>query len=267
MATDFWVTIAHADRVYARQAATEALSELERLENLLSRYVEQSDVSRIHELPAGASLVLHPDTYDCIQLSLEMEADTHGAFNIAYLQQPARGATQLLTLSPRPPCVQVTAAHVALDLGGIGKGFALDRMAALLVDWDVPQFLLRASASTMLAGEAPPGSDGWPVRFGPPEHVHTLHLRQAAFSGSGIAVKGSHIFDPQTGQPARNHRMAWAGTITAAHADALSTALMVMNEPASRTYCQQHPATIAYVMGAGDASLQRLGREHGEVFR
>ena len=66
----------------------------------------------------------------------------------------------------------VTQPYVALDLGGIGKGFALDRMAAMLQEWDLPSYFLRASASTMLAGEPAAGNEGWPVRFCPAETRH-----------------------------------------------------------------------------------------------
>ena len=88
MATEFWVTIAHDDQTYARQAAAEVLGELARLEQLLSRYVEQSDVSQIRRLAQGETLVLHPDTFDCLHAALEMESDTGGAFNIAYQHRP-----------------------------------------------------------------------------------------------------------------------------------------------------------------------------------
>ncbi len=267
MATDFRVTIAHDDREYARQAAAEALNELDRLENLLSRFVPHSEVSQIARVEAERTLVLHPDTYDCLRIALQIEADTHGAFNVAYQHQPPRTAAQLLTLLPIPPSVRVASKHVVLDLGGIGKGFALDRLATVLLDWDVTRFLLRASASTMLAGQPPPATDGWSVRFGPAERTMNLRLRQAAFSGSGTLVRGNHIVDPHTGRPATHRRMAWAGAATAAAADAISTALMVMDEPASRAYCQQHPDVIAYSLSTADASIQRLSHEHTELFR
>ena len=151
--------------------------------------------------------------------------------------------------------VRVLADGVCLDLGGIGKGFALDRMAALLREWEIASVLLCASTSTLLALDPPPGEEGWAVEFGSDEAPQRLHLANGAFGASGIAVKGSHIIDPRTGRPAEGRFRAWAAAPTGAVADALSTAFMVMGEDEIRAYVSYHPEARAYVLASPAGAL------------
>ncbi len=267
MATLFSITLSHIDKRYARQAAAEALQELDRLDHLLSRFVDHSDVARIGRTISGKTLAIDADTFDCLQIALQVERDTRGAFNIAYRHRPKHSAAALLRLSDTPPTVSVTDNRVTLDLGGIGKGFALDRMAARLFDWDLPHFLLRASASTFLAGSPAPGTPGWRVRLGPPASHHRLCLCHAALSGSGTAVQGQHIVKPHSGEPAMQFDMAWAGAPSAAEADALSTALMVMVEHEIETLCDRRPDCLAYVLPHGQEDVHPIRAATNAVFR
>jgi len=241
MATAFKVTLAHADAAYARQAGAAALAELDRIEARLSRYVEASDISRINALVRGQETVVQLDTFECLRIALEVQRETGGTFDVAYASLGDRPAGPRFELNADAHAVRVLGDGVRLDLGGIGKGFALDRMAAILADWEIPAALLAASTSTLLALGSPPGEEGWPIAFGPEKEPHRLRLKDRAFSGSGTAVKGSHIFDPRTGQPVTGRFRAWAGAPTAALADALSTAFLVMTESEIRDYCRRHP--------------------------
>jgi thiamine biosynthesis lipoprotein len=246
MATTFKVTLAHGDAVYARQAGAAALAELDRIEGLLSRFVESSDISRINGLERGSGTVVQLDTFDCLRIALEVHRETGGAFDVAYGSRGPWSARPRFELDETSHTVRVLDDGVRLDLGGIGKGFALDRMAALLADWDVTAALLAASTSTVLAAGPPPGADGWPIVFGPDGKTQKLCLKDRAFSGSGTAVRGSHIMDPRTRRPATGAIRAWAGAPTAAVADALSTAFMVMSETEVRDYCRRHPEITAW---------------------
>lgn len=80
MATTFEIFIQYDDPLYARQAADAAFHELDRLEGELSRFIENSDVSRLNNLSAGQPLRIDLDTYDCLKLSQQMFRDTNGAF-------------------------------------------------------------------------------------------------------------------------------------------------------------------------------------------
>ena len=246
MATTFSLDLIHAEHSYARQAAQAAFAELDLIDARLSRFSESSDVTRLNRLRAGQGVQVHPDTYGCLQIALRMKELTQGAFDVTYASAHRNSDNPCLDLSPSGLGVRVVSDGVAIDLGGIGKGFALDRLGALLIEWDIRRALLCASTSTVLALAAPPGKRGWPVTFGPAHDVRSLELADSAFSGSGTAAKGQHIIDPGTGRPARGRYRAWATASTGAVADALSTAFMVMSEERIGECCASQRGVRAY---------------------
>ncbi len=262
MASTFKLTLVHADPRYARQAAAALAGELDRIEARLSRFIESSDVARINRLDRGQETRVQSDTFDCLRIALEVERDTNGAFDVAFGSRGPRPSGPRFELDEAVRAVRVLADGVRLDLGGIGKGFALDRMAALLADWDIAAAFLAASTSTVLAVGTPPGETGWPITFGPERSPRTLRLANRAFSGSGTAIKGNHIIDPRTRQPARGPRRAWAGAPTGAVSDALSTAFMILTEAQTRDYCRRHPEVSAWWQGAdsGEGVIDSAGR-------
>jgi len=143
-----------------------------------------------------------------------------------------------------------------LDLGGIGKGYALERAAAVLADWNVERALVHSGTSTALAvGSAPGlknGEEGWPVgvggRWSASGAPGRVLLRNRALSGSGTEVKGQHIIDPRTGRKAKSHLATWVAHPSAAISDALSTAFMVMGREEVKAYCRRHPEVWALVI-------------------
>jgi len=156
---------------------------------------------------------------------------------------------------------------LSLDLGGIGKGFALDRMVPILEDWGIENALIHAGTSTALAlGSAgDTHSPGWPVGVGGEWSraigIERIFLDNAALSRSGIEVKGRHILDPRTGEPAAGHLTAWVRCPAAALADALSTAFLVMNTEEVEAYCLQHLDVSALLVteGRDTPSVHRFG--------
>jgi len=261
MATVFRLSLVHPEPRYARQAAAEAFAELERIEGRLSRFVETSDVFRVNRLARGQSTWVHPDTLRCLAIALEIQRATGGAFDVAYASLASPPDRPRWELDEKDHAVRVLANGVRLDLGGIGKGFALDRMAALLADWEIETALLSASTSTVLALGPPLGEAGWLLHVGPDDAPHDLRLARRALSGSGTAVKGNHVLDPRSGRPAAGRFRAWAAAPTAAAADALSTAFLVMTEQEVRDFCRTRPGISAYLLSSPQAEmLARQGR-------
>lgn len=252
MATTFQIAIAGEEPAYARQAAAAVFVELDLVEARLSRFAEGSDIFRINRLRPGEATLVHLDTYECLRIAEEVRHDTAGAFDVAYLSPAA--APPYFELDEDNHTVRVLREGVQLDLGGIGKGFALDRMAALLREWEIASALLCASTSTILALDAPLGEEGWAVQLGPDDAPEHLKLINRALSASGTAVKGSHIVDPRTGRPAEGPCRAWALAPTAALADALSTAFMVMSEGDIRICCRRYPGTAAWLLSSPSAA-------------
>ncbi|MFV1966597.1 MAG: FAD:protein FMN transferase [Pirellulaceae bacterium] len=260
MGTAFHVDVVADDRNYARQAASACFEVLENIDRDLSRFVESSDISRINHLRRGASTVVTLHTFRCLQVAEQMKRETGGAFDVAFASHghprradhPFRG----FELVAASRSVRVLADSLQLDLGGIGKGYALDVMASQLREWDLSSARLRASTSTILATEPPPESAGWPLDFGPEHDRRRVMLRRAAISGSGTRVKGHHVIDPRSGRPAANVVRCWACAPTAAVADALSTALMVMKPDEIRALCRRQRSVSAFVLPTEGSSLQ-----------
>jgi thiamine biosynthesis lipoprotein len=231
MATQFQARIAGEEKIYAAQTAQAAFAVTDTLESLLSRFRANSEISQIAELAPGETLRLSEPVFACLEIAQEMELATGGAFSVtaaALKEQPAKPRWSLLREKFSLRC---DGGKLEFDLGAIGKGFALDRMAEVLREWECPAFLLVAGGSSILAGGPPPGAPGWSCGLGDDHSPHRLSLANCSLSGSGLAVKGQHILDPRTGAPGSRRNRAWALAETAAESDALSTACMVLEEP------------------------------------
>lgn len=258
MATEFDITIAGRPERAARQAAEAALAELPLLEQELSHFIENSDVSRISRLPSGGSTVVSPETFECLRIALEMQRRTGGAFDVTYRSKAGGMGAERIRLDASKISVHVLFDGVQVDLGGIGKGFALDHMARILGDWGVENALLRASHSTILATGPPPGEIGWPMAFGPKSQRIEFPLVNRALGASGTAIKGEHIVDPSTGRPAAGRFRSWSLAPTGAEADALSTAFMVMTPQAIRETLLRWPEYKAWYETAPDGPVQAV---------
>ncbi len=288
MGTTFEVFIDHPDAGHARQGARVAFDELDRLEAQLSRFVANSDISRINNLSAGQSTNVDKETFQCLELAAKLYRDTHGAFDITIgplmkcwlnkdktLRSPsddelnlARASigTDLLKLDEAWHTVTVVKDDVQIDLGGIGKGFAVDRMAGVLGKWNIDRAMIHGGTSSVLA-LAPPvppaepsppaapaeptGESGWPVTLSDPSDqkrtLARLNLQDHALSTSGL-VRGAHIIDPRSARPVSGKLIAWASAPDATTADALSTAFIVMTPDETEQYCQDHPRTSALII-------------------
>ncbi len=247
MAAPFEIRIRHADGAYAAQAAWDAFALLDRLEQEFSRYIDSSDVSQLNALPCGELLVLGEAAYACLCQARVFYEATGGAFDVTAgalkdLYRPERSFLRCGFQRRR----QVTGmrhihleegwrvwkeAPVQVDLGAIGKGFAVERMAERLLEWQMGDFLVHGGASSVAARGCAPGRTGWPVTLRHPVRPETileqLELRDQAMGASGLQ-KGEHIIDPRTGRAVHGVAAAWVRAGDAATADALSTAMMLL---------------------------------------
>ncbi len=249
MATFFEIQVADAEASYAGQAAASAFRELDRLEGELSRYRETSDIARANRLGRGASTRLGPDAFECLLIAADAALATGRAFDPAYAsaRDGLADGELAFTLDPGTHSLRSKSEKLHLDLGAIGKGYALDRMAETLRDWQIASACLNSGGSTALALAAPSGAEGWPIGVGDEPAARQVMLRETAMSGSGVAVKGEHILDPRTTQPARIQHRTWALAPTAALSDALSTAFFVMAEAEVARFCAAHAGIGAVI--------------------
>lgn len=261
MATSFDVFIAGHPRDFARQAAQEVFRDLDRLEGELSRFVESSDISRANRLPRDGSTIIGEDAMRCLLISAEVSAATDRAFDPAYASR--RGPEDdpedpLYALDPASHTLISLVERLHLDLGAVGKGYALDCMSERLREWDITTACVQSGGSTVLAVDPPPGTRGWPVGLGEPPAYRAFPLSGRALSGSGLAVKGSHLIDVRTGAPAKRTQRTWAFAPTAAVADALSTAFFVMTNEEVIRYCEAHP-DIGAAFATDDDRIETCG--------
>ncbi len=263
MSTRFRVVLLHSDQSYAQQAAAAAFAELDRIEGRLSRFVEDSDVSRINRLAIGHSTTVHPDTFDCLCIADRIRRETGGIFDVAYASTDRGGQiagvpSDRFHLDVRRLRVTALVSGLRLDLGGIGKGFALDRLSALMKDWDLDAALWAAGTSTWLARGVPPNHSGWQLMIGSDSRPEPFVLTRGAISASGTAVRESHLVDPRTGQAASPYCRVWVAAPTAAVADALSTAFFLMTDTEIRAYCASRPQVSAWLLDDGEAPLRPM---------
>ena len=252
MATVFEIFTIHEDTEYAEQAAREAFRELDRLELELSRFIENSDISRINALRKNQSAQIGLDAFECLRRCAELTRQTEGAFDIT-----ARSRTRLnqLILDESDFHVTLLADSIHIDLGAFGKGYTIDVMANLFREWDIGSVLIHGGKSSVLALAEPPGEKGWPVTLSDPSRsgqiLSHVHLKNRALSASGLE-KGQHIINPRTGKPVDDKLAAWASSSDGAKCDALSTAFMVMNLEKIKEFCTKNPDTSGLVILKAD---------------
>jgi len=275
MNTVFEVYTVHPDELYASQAAQAAFALADRLENELSRFRSNSDITRVNHLAAGESTRVGPSTLECLVIARHLFDLTGGAFD------PSIGTgLPSLELDADDFLVRATTDGVQIDLGAIGKGYAVDLMAELLEEWGLQRVLVHGGFSSVLALEAPEGRDGWPLTLSDPATpsrvLARLSMRQMALSASGVRKK-DHIVDPRTGEPVRGRLAAWValprpapGSVegprlaAAAVADALTTAMMMLSVDEVASLCEHSPGLQAWVLPdasgpSGGANLLHFG--------
>jgi thiamine biosynthesis lipoprotein len=271
MATVFEVHAVHPDERYASQAAHAAFDVADRLEADLSRFVSNSDVARINTLAAGESTRVCPSTLECLLIARHVFDLTGGAFDVSI-----GTGLPLLDLDRDDFVVRAARAGVRVDLGGIGKGYAVDLMAEVLEEWGLTSALVHGGFSSVLALEPPAGAEGWPLTLSDPGRpsrvLARLTMRETALGASGVR-KGDHIVDPRSGEPVRTRAAAWVAvprpeqaraddstTATprvAAVADALTTALMILSPPEIEGLWHRSPEFEAWILPQAVTNAER----------
>jgi thiamine biosynthesis lipoprotein len=238
MGSSFSVVLYGADRAQLEAAADRALDEVHRLDRLLSNYQPASEWSEMNRAAADRPFRLSAELFDLLSACLKYSAESDGAFDVTVgplarvwgfttgdgaLPQPADVSTALarvgyrhVHLDPATRAVKFERAGMELDPGGIGKGYAVDRVVDLLRREQVQAALVSAAGSSIYALSAPPDRpDGWRITIRAPEDPNQaaaeVVLKDMAVSTSGSYEKFfwaegrtySHLIDPRTGAPAQ----------------------------------------------------------------
>jgi len=252
MATEFQARIADEEKTYAAQTAQAAFARLDELESRLSRFRADSEISQIAQLAPGETLRLGEPVFACLEAAKKMELATRGAFSISAAALQSQPSQPKWTLLKEQFSIRCDVGKLEFDLGAIGKGFALDRMAEVLREWSCESFLLVAGGSSILAGEPPLENTAWSCGLGDDNSPARYLMKNCSLSGSGLAVKGKHIFDPRTGKTAHRQNRSWALARTAAESDALSTAFMVLDDAEVSGIVQNFSGAFAWLHDGND---------------
>jgi FAD:protein FMN transferase len=236
MRTTFTLRFADLSEEDAKGVARECFELVDRLETALSRYREGSEVWQINHMRAGKTLYLSDVCHRCLLKAMEGWLATGGLFDITQGRRiehwksssdgPVPEICGSLSIHPDVPAITCLEEGRELDLGGIGKGFALDEMAALLTDWEIGNVLLAAGGSSLVAL----GDAAWPVELAGDGGSLAIPLANEALSASGTGIQGSHIIHPGVadGSASYGYKRVWVTAQSAAEAEIWSTAVMLV---------------------------------------
>lgn len=207
------------------------------LEQKLSRFVEASDVSRMNRMRVGEVLYVAGDTHRCLLAALRGYEQTAGLFDITMGHRMERVKQGLVdeagdagqggwVIDPDRPMVTCVGEGRRVDLGGIGKGFAVEVAKEWLQEWGVDSGMLAAGASTIVAF----GKEIWPVELTGRREQRRMGLCGQALSASGMDFQGRHILHPDgdLGMPELPMERVWVLADDGVAAEVASTAMMLV---------------------------------------
>ncbi len=302
MACEFEICFPGARYPQGTELAMEALDLVETLEEQLSYFRPTSELNRINLLAGDGPVEVEEGLFELLRLAMEIHAETQGAYDItaaplwevwgfarrlgeipsdaALDEARSRVGSQWIELDCARRTVRFQKPGMKLNLGSIGKGYALDRCVEHLLAGGMKDFLLHGGQSSVVArGSSAERSEtespaDWEIGLtnpGQPGHrLGLVHLANRALGTSGgqfqsFRYRGrryGHVLDPRTGWPAEGVLLATVLAPTAAVADALSTAFYVLGWEQSAVLCRSRPerGLIMAVSEAGrGVRLQRVG--------
>lgn len=285
MATRFELVLHGTNTVALRAAGEEALDEVARLENQLSLYRPGSEIARINARAAYEAVTVSPEVFALLQQARRLTAETDGAFDVTIaplvhcwgfmggngrMPTPEEVAAarecvgmDKVLLDAANRTVRFARTGVMLDLGAIGKGYAIERAVSLLREAGVTSGLIHGGTSTVGAIGRPPGADAWEVAIdvaaelkrqvakgrepGEPQHEGAVAAevppapRSIKLCDEALSVSAAwgrcfdaagkllgHVIDPRTGCPVEKAVLAAVALPAATETDPLSTALLAI---------------------------------------
>jgi thiamine biosynthesis lipoprotein len=226
--------------------------QLHQLELLMSRFHPHGPLTELNQTAANQPYTPPDDLWQLLQLCRDYWQQTNGAFDITLrpLQELWRNDTEptaaaieqtrqqtgfdKLHFDEAARTIQFTMPGMTLDLGAIGKGYALDQIAQTLRKQGVQQAFLSFGESSITVLGSHPHGPSWPIgipnQFNPTETLHTFALKDASLSTSGATPANQHqtlTINPKTARPIPNYRTLSVAAPAATEAEVLSTALTV----------------------------------------
>jgi thiamine biosynthesis lipoprotein len=284
--------VAYGDDAGALPSIVEAaLDEVDRIDRLMSHYKPESPLSRLNREAGRGAVAVDPELFDLIAEAIRYSRWSDGAFDITVgplmkawgffrgegrvpsdeelRELRSRVGYRLVSLDVSGKTIGL-APGVELDLGGIAKGYAVDRAVAVLESRGVAAALVSAGGSTIFGLRAPPGESGWKVDVQDPldgrKNALSVVLRNRALSVSGSSEKSfekngvtySHIMDPRTARPVQGLLSVAVLTGSGTAGDALDNMFFVQGVKKTRHSIERLRGTEAFFF---------LPRSHGRFDR
>jgi len=263
MGLPFRIVVYARDKPTAEAAARAAFNRIKQLNDILSDYEDDSELSRLSRTAgSGQALKVSEELWLVLKRAQKLAEQTDGAFDVTVgpvvslwrkarrekkLPEAARLAQALqavghkkLRLDSRRHTVQLLAPHMRLDLGAIAKGYAADEALKVLRRRGITRALV-AGGGDMALGDPPPGKKGWRIEIAPLDTTNAPPARFVLVANAGLATSGdlfqhaeiggkrySHIVDPRTGIALTDHSLVTVIAPDAITADSLATAVSVL---------------------------------------
>jgi thiamine biosynthesis lipoprotein len=240
--------------------AMRALWEIRRLDRLFSKFDPKSEVSLLNQLAGRAPLEVSADTFECVKMAAQVNKLSRGAFDITL------GHPRALVLYPGTRKLFIKRRGVTMDLGGIGKGYAVESARKLLLKKGARSGMIDMHSSIAVFG-LPAGRQGhktWKVAIQHPRQkeklIGVVELRDGdSLATSGDYERGKHILDPRTGKPPQGCQAVTIIGKDAALCDALSTAVFVLGPGAGMELIEVMPGIEGLVVDAKGGVLRSSG--------
>jgi len=274
------------DEAKAARAADDVFTEMKRIDMLMTTWTPDSEVSKVNQAAGTRPVAVSAETFAVIARAYDVSRRTRGVFDITVgafkglwkfdedmdgtLPDPAEVKKRLasigwkhLVLDPRKRTVFLKKPHMQITLGGIAKGYAVDKCKELLHKQGFVDFMIQAGGDMYISGKK--GADPWVVGIrdprGAPDAMFALApVENHSFSTSGDYERGfvkdgvryHHILDPRTGQPARASRSVTVRAKDAFTADAWSKVLFILGPEEARALIKREKLTDFEVVWVDD---------------
>jgi thiamine biosynthesis lipoprotein len=280
MGTMFYITLYASNNTQASEAAEAAFARVARLEEVLSDYQADSELSMLREAPVGQPVTVSYDLFQVMRRAQELSVISDGAFDatigpyvrlwrFSRKRKELPSITELaaaravvgyrhLDVNPAKQELTLKVPNMRLDVGGIAKGYAADAALDVLRSRGIDRAFVAASGDIAI-GNPPPGEPGWRIAVSDsPSNAlpRRLCLANAGVSTSGDVeqfveiggVRYAHIVSPWTGLGLTNRIQATLVSRNATTTDALATAVCILGVEKGMAMIRRVPGTEAFVI-------------------
>lgn len=262
MGTIFEITARHSNIAQSREAMQFAFEEIVRIDNLLSSYIEGSEISKINRNAGLERVIVSSETFEILRRAMKYSHNSNGAFDVSVgplirlwgfnhdeeVQFPEKSKIDSLLyfvdfrniiLNEKENSVFLQKKGMELDLGGIAKGYAVDQAAQILKRYGINHFIINGGGDIFVAGVKQENKK-WVIGVQHPRNLNNM-IATMQLSNFAVATSGDyqrfkiineqryhHILNPKTGYPANNYQSVTVLAPTAEEADFFATSIFLV---------------------------------------